>query len=93
MKIKSEIECRTTARATLSEDGRLSVKVTVSAIYDEETGASTSVDIEVPEEEIAIVGGALVKAIHACETRFHDKIMDAISTSRKVAQALGEIES
>jgi hypothetical protein len=93
MKIKSEIECKCAARATLSEDGGLSVKVTVSAIYDAETGASTSVDIEVPEEETKIVGGALVKAIKACESRVHDKIMDAISTSRKVGQTLGEIQS
>lgn len=93
MKIKSEIECKATARATLSEDGGLSVRVSVSAVYDKETGASTSVEIEVPGEETKIVGGALVKAIMACESRVHEKIMDAISTSRKVGQIMGEIKS
>ena len=93
MKIKSEIECRFVARATLSEDGGLSVRVSATAVYDEETGTSTSVDIVVPKEETKIIGGALVKAIKACESRAHDKIMDAISTSRKVGQTLGEIES
>lgn len=91
MKIKSEIECKFTARATLSEDGGLSVRVSVSAIYDPETGASTSVEIEVPEDETKIIGDALAKAIKACESRVHDKIMDAISTSRKVGQIMGEI--
>lgn len=92
MKLKSEIECRFVARATLSEDGGLSVRVSASAIYDKETGASTSVDIEVPEEDMKSIGGSLVKAIKACESRAHDKIMDAISTSRKVGQTLGEIK-
>ena len=93
MKIKSEIECKCTARATFSEDGGLSVRVSVSAIYDPETGASTSVEIEVPDEEAKIVGAALAKAIKACESRIPGKIMDAIHTSRKVGQIMGEIES
>lgn len=92
MKVKTEIECTCTARATLSEDGGLSVRVSASAVYDPETGATTSVDIDVPEAEIKAIGAALAKAIKACEALLPAKITDAIATSRKVAQTLGEIK-
>lgn len=92
-KLKSEIDCKLTARATLAEGGEVSVRVYVSAVYDEKSGASTSVEIEVPKDETKLIGLALQKALMCCEKLAHDKIMDAISTSRKVGQIMGEIKS
>lgn len=92
MKITNEIDCRCTVRATFSEEAGLTVRVSAAALYDQDTGASTSVDIDVPEAEKKVIEAALARALKACEQQVPAKITDAIATSRKVAQTLKEIK-
>ena len=92
IKIKSEVNCWLSARATLTDSG-LELRVSVSTVYDEETRAVTTVELTVPEAERNLVGGALVKALQACVDQVPAKIQDAIATSRRVALANKEIKS
>lgn len=92
MLIKNEIDCRLTARVTYIEGGTPTIHVAASALYDEDTEATTTVDLVVPEgftEEIKVL---LNKVFAKCAPQALHKINDAIATSRKVGQTLGEIE-
>lgn len=92
MQIKNTVNCRCAARATLTEDGELSVRVIATAVYDENTGATTSAYFEVPKEVAAGIQVALEAAMKSCETPISRKIMDAIHVSREAAKREGEIE-
>ena len=92
MEIKSSINCRLAARAILSEIGGLNVKIIATAIYDEESGATTSAYFDVPEAVVNDVRTALVAAIKSCQPRIGAKILDAIHVSREAAKRKGEIK-
>lgn len=92
MKIQHEIEVKCQSRATLTEGGELQVIVSATAVYDEKSGAYTVARVEVPAEHQEKVRKALSGAIKACEAQIREKILDAIATSRKVGQELGEVE-
>lgn len=92
MKLKTEVDVRLTARAVLSDDGELSLRVIATAIYDADTKATTSANMQVPEDVAKDVRRALEAAIKSVQPAIHNKVMDAIHTSRSVALAAGEIE-
>ncbi len=92
MKLTSQIECTCTVRASLSEKGVLTLRVNASSVYDDKSGARTTVDIDVPDREAAAVRDSMMAAMKAVEPELHTRISDAISVSRKVAIDLGEMK-
>lgn len=92
MKISQEIEVKCQSRAQLTEDGELQVIVSATAVYDQKSGAYTVARVDVPEEIQARVKAAMHEAIKACEGKIHQKITDAIATSRQIGQRLGEVK-
>lgn len=94
MKIRNEIECQCAVRATLSSDGeKFSAKMTATAVYDDATGATATATVEIPQEQAEVIYDAMIHALKACAPLVHAKVFDALSTSRKMAQTLGEIKS
>lgn len=92
MKLKQEIDCRCSVRASLTEDGELSVRVIATTVYDETSGATTSAYFEVTGEMAAGIRVALEAAMRSCEPQIARKITDAIHVSREAAKREGEIE-
>ncbi len=92
MKLKQEIACRYSVRASLTEDGELSVRVIATTVYDETSGATTSAYFDVPETVADGVKVALEAAMKSCEPQIARKITDAIHVSREAAKREGEIE-
>ncbi len=92
MQIKNTVNCRCAARAMLTEDGALSVRVVATAVYDENTGATTSAYFDVPGDVADGIKVALAAAMKSCEPQIARKIMDAIHVSREAAKREGEIE-
>ena len=91
MKFQKELECVITARATRSDDGELSLKVSASAVYDPDTGATTSIGLVPPYEVVKKVEEAMTAVIVACIPQAEVRIHDAIAKSREVAMDMGEM--
>lgn len=93
MKLTTEIEIQCGVRANLSEDGQFSLKVSGAAVYDKETGATTTAQFPVPEAEAKAVRDALEAAMKAAVVEAnHPRMHDAVHISRTVAKSLGEIK-
>lgn len=93
MKLYNEVDCKGTVSATLSEDGqKFSAKMMATAVYDSESGAKAAAEVEISEADRETIEDAMTKALNNCMPHIHDKMMDAIFVSRKVAKDAGEMK-
>jgi hypothetical protein len=91
MKLTTEVECHAQIRATMSDDGTWTIRATATAVYDEATGGRTQTSLAVPVAEAGAVQRALSAALMAATQKAAPRVLDALSLTRNVARARGEI--
>lgn len=88
MKVVKEIDYQVHIKASLTEDGMLSVSVVAVAPYGNRTASATVTEFQ--EETLAPIQKALAKLLHAEGPRAVMLAEQAAATSYAVAAAMGE---
>jgi hypothetical protein len=92
MKLQTEVDCHAQIRATVRDDGTWTIRATATAVYDEASGATARAELTVPAAEAGEVQRALTAALMAATAKAAPRVMDALSLTRNVARARGEIK-